>query len=95
MQQSIKGKAETSDKSSTNNLLSIRIGKARGLFLFFKPPCSSNSERVGKPFLLKKGGKQKHKSANIEKHCQMVIFFVLFMYRFICGDSGTSQSTKL
>lgn len=49
--------------------------------------------------MLKKGWKQKHKSANIEKQCQMVIFFflclfVLVMFCFIRGDPVTSQGTK-
>lgn len=82
MRESTKGNTVTSCKSSINYLFPIRIGKAGGLFIFLKPSCSSNSEGVGKPFLLKKGWKQKHKSANIEKQCQMVIFclFVFFLF---------------
>lgn len=60
---------------------------------FFKPSCSSNSEGVGKPFLLKKGWKQKHKSANIKKQCQMnivcVVVGVLFHTRNKFRDWNT------
>lgn len=66
--------AARSRTSSINYLSSIRTGKAGGLlFKKKKTARSSNSEGVGKPFLMKKGWKQKHKSANIEKQCQMII----------------------
>lgn len=64
----------SSCKSSINNLLSIVIGKAGDSL--FKRSCSSNLEGVGKPFMLKKGWKQKHESANIEKQGQMFCFFL-------------------
>lgn len=40
------------------------------------PARSSNSEGVGKPFLMKKGWKQKHKSANIENSVKWLILYL-------------------
>lgn len=62
------------------SIISSLSGVAKQGDSFFKPSCSSNSEGVGKPFLLMKGWKQKHISANIEKQCQMIIFVVLFLF---------------
>lgn len=83
--------------ASPQPIISSLSGLAKqgdSFFFFFKPSCSSNSEGVGKPFLLKKGWKQKHKSANIKKQCQMnivcFVVVVLFMFCFTCGDREIS-----
>lgn len=99
MCQSTEGKAATSCKSSYNILLSIRTGKAGGLFFFLNHHALLIRKELESPFLLKKGWKQKHKSANIKKQCQMVIYFyffivVLFMFRFVRGNPVTSSGTK-
>lgn len=81
---------------SPHSIISSLSGLAKQGDSFFKSSCSSNSEGVGKPFLLMKGWKQKHKSANIEKQCQMVIFFyvVLFALFHMWRSSNKSRDYK-